>query len=219
MDAQIGGMDAEYGNAQSAVFNIITREGGSQFSGSMRYWTDDYGRQDKTYTNYDRLAVGMGGPLFHDDFRWFLSAEATGSDGEDLTLDRRDQWTAVNDFFKFSERANSSLNVQNKLAWRANPGLKFTLEGNANWSSNDGYVHNWNQEGYVNRMHMFERLELSGETDEQGEHFFYVVRGTMPVRHGAWYEDFYLPNKERQRQGLPSGFQKLLIKYKPFFQH
>jgi outer membrane receptor protein involved in Fe transport len=214
-EAVIGGMDAEFGNAQSAVFNIVTREGGSQFSGSMRYWTDDYGRQDKTYTNYDRLAVGMGGPLFNDAFRWFLSAEATGNDGEDLTLDNRDQWKAMGDFFKFSERANSSLNVQNKLAWRVNPGLKFTLEGNANWSSNDGYVHNWNQEGYVNRLHMFERLELSGETDEQGEHFFYVVRGTMPVRHGDWYEDYYLPNKERQRQGLPSGFQKLLIKYKP----
>ncbi len=214
-EAVIGGMDAEFGNAQSAVFNIVTREGGSQFSGSMRYWTDDYGRQDKTYTNYDRLAVGMGGPLITDDLRWFLSAEATGNDGEDLTLDRRDQWTSFNDLFKFSERANSSLNVQNKLAWRVNPDLKFTLEGNANWSSNDGYVHNWNQEGYVNRVHIFERLELSGETDEQGDHLFYVVRGTMPVRHGDWFEEFYLPNKERQRQGLPNDFQKLLIKYKP----
>ena len=29
-------------------------------------------------------------------------------------------------------------------------------------------------------------------TDEQGEHFDYVVRGTMPVLHGPWYEDQYL---------------------------
>ncbi len=214
-EAVIGGMDAEYGNAQSAVFNIVTREGGSQFAGTMRYTTDDYGRQDKTYTNYDRLSVGIGGPLINDDFRWFLSAQLEGSDGEDITLDRRDQWSALNGFITFQDRANSSFNLQNKLTWRVNPDLKFNLETNANWSSNDGYVHNWNQEGYVNRMHIFERLELSGETDEQGEHFYFVVRGTLPVRHGPWYEEMYLPNKERQRQGLPSSFQKVLIKYKP----
>ncbi|MCB1161591.1 MAG: TonB-dependent receptor [Candidatus Krumholzibacteriia bacterium] len=214
-EAVIGGMDAEFGNAQSAVFNIVTREGGSQFEGSVRYWTDDYGRQDKTYTNYDRLAVGLGGPLVSDDFRWFLSAEAQGSDGEDLTLDRREEWSALGGFLKFKDRASSSLNVQNKLTWRVNPDLKLNLEGNISWDSNDRYIHNWNQEGYVNRLHLFERLELSGETDpNQGEQFFYVVRGTLPVLHGPWYQA-YVQDKERQRQGLPTDFEKVLIKYKP----
>ncbi|MDH3198976.1 MAG: carboxypeptidase regulatory-like domain-containing protein, partial [Candidatus Krumholzibacteria bacterium] len=46
-----GGMDAEYGNAQSAVININTKEGGRRFGGEFRYFTDDFGRQDKTYTN------------------------------------------------------------------------------------------------------------------------------------------------------------------------
>ncbi|MBM4116325.1 TonB-dependent receptor [bacterium] len=213
-EAVIGGMDAEFGNAQSAVFNIVTREGGSQFEGSVRYWTDDYGRQDKTYTNYDRLAVGLGGPLVSDNFRWFLSAEAEGSDGEDLTLDRRDEWTGLGGLLKFKDRADAGLNLQNKVTWRVNPDLKFNLESSAAWDKNDGYVHNWNQEGYVNRLHMFERLELSGETDDQGEHFYYVIRGTMPVLHGPWYAE-YRANKERQRQGLPNDFQKVLVKYKP----
>lgn len=213
-EAVIGGMDAEFGNAQSAVFNIVTREGGSEFEGSVRYWTDDYGRQDKTYTNYDRLAVGLGGPLLSENFRWFLSAEAEGSDGENLTLDRRDEWTGLGGLLKFKDRADASLNVQNKLTWRVNPDLKFNLESSAAWDKNDGYIHNWNQEGYVNRLHLFERLELSGETDDQGEHFFYVIRGTLPVLHGPWYDE-YLSNKERQRQGLPNGFEKVLVKYKP----
>ena len=213
-EAVIGGMDAEFGNAQSAVFNIVTREGGSQFEGSLRYWTDDYGRQDKTYTNYDRLAVGIGGPLLSEDFRWFFSAEAEGSDGEDLTRDRREQWTAMNGLFKFKDRADAGLNLQNKLTWKVNQDLKLNLESSAAWDKNDPYVHNWNQEGYVNRLHMFERIELSGESDLQGDHYFYVVRGTMPVLHGPWY-DTYLANKEKQRQGLPNDFQKVLIKYKP----
>ncbi len=214
-EAVIGGMDAEFGNAQSAVFNIVTREGGSQIEGSFRYWTDDYGRQDKTYTNFDRLAFGVGGPLLHDDFRWFLSGEASAQDGENLTLDRRDEWTALGGFLTFRDRARSSLNLQNKLTWKFSPHLKFNFETNANWSKNDGYVHNWNQEGYVNRLHLFERLELSGETDEAGDHYFYVARGTMPTMHGPWYEDSYLPNKRKQEMGLPTDFQKVLLKYKP----
>ncbi|MDP6797731.1 MAG: TonB-dependent receptor, partial [Candidatus Krumholzibacteria bacterium] len=85
-EAVIGGMDAEFGNAQSAVFNITTREGGSQFEGTFRFYTDDYGRQDKTYTNYDRVSFGMGGPFWNPDFRWYISGEGSWSDGENLTL-------------------------------------------------------------------------------------------------------------------------------------
>ncbi|MCP4545877.1 MAG: TonB-dependent receptor [bacterium] len=215
-EAIIGGMDAEYGNAQSAVFNIVTREGGSQMEGSLRYTTDDYGRQDKTYTNFDRFAVGIGGPLFHDDFRWFLSAEGNFSDGEDLTLDRREEWTTLNGLLRWTDRARNTMQVTNKLTWKYSKNLKFNLEANLNWSTTDGYVHNWNQEGYVNRLHMFERLELSGEASaEGGMRNFYVVRGTMPVKHGPWYTDYYMTNKRLQEQGLPNNFTKLLIKYKP----
>ncbi|MDD4857239.1 MAG: TonB-dependent receptor, partial [Candidatus Krumholzibacteria bacterium] len=56
-----GGMDAEYGNAQSAIINVNTREGGKSFEGQVRYMTDDFGRSDKTYTNYDRFSIGFGG--------------------------------------------------------------------------------------------------------------------------------------------------------------
>ena len=59
-----GGMDAEYGDAQSAVINIATKEGGRRFGGELRYFTDDFGRADKTYTNFDRLSLGFGGPTW-----------------------------------------------------------------------------------------------------------------------------------------------------------
>ncbi|MBC8426134.1 TonB-dependent receptor plug domain-containing protein, partial [bacterium] len=57
-----GGMDAEYGSAMSGVINVTTRTGGDTFEGGIRYMTDDFGRQDKTYTNYDRFEFGFGGP-------------------------------------------------------------------------------------------------------------------------------------------------------------
>ena len=72
-----GGMDAEYGNAQSAIINISTREGGKSFEGQVRYMTDDFGRSDKTYTNYDRLSVGFGGPTPLKSLTYYMSGEAT----------------------------------------------------------------------------------------------------------------------------------------------
>jgi hypothetical protein len=54
-----GGMDAEYGNASSAIINYTTKSGGRNFEGNFRYTTDDYGRADKTFTNYDRFSLGL----------------------------------------------------------------------------------------------------------------------------------------------------------------
>jgi outer membrane cobalamin receptor len=57
-----GGQDPEYGNALSGVINIETREGSrDNFEFNARFFTDDFGRQDRTYTNYDRFEFGLGG--------------------------------------------------------------------------------------------------------------------------------------------------------------
>ena len=42
MEVTGGGMDAEYGDAQSAIINITTREGSGRFGGEFRYFTDDF---------------------------------------------------------------------------------------------------------------------------------------------------------------------------------
>ena len=47
-DLLSGGFDAEYGNVQSGVVNLQTREGGRQFSGEIKYMTDDYGAPERT---------------------------------------------------------------------------------------------------------------------------------------------------------------------------
>ena len=82
-----GGMDAEYGNAQSAIFNMATREGGRVFGGEFRFMTDDFGRADKTYTNYDNMSLGFGGPTFLKSLRYYVAAEATFADGENTTVE------------------------------------------------------------------------------------------------------------------------------------
>ena len=54
----MGGLDAQYGNAQSGVINYKTKEGGDSFEGELYYITDDYGQPDNTYDNLDRVFAG-----------------------------------------------------------------------------------------------------------------------------------------------------------------
>lgn len=87
MVAQTGGFDAEFGNAQSAVINVVTKEGGKKFSGRIKYVFDDlsprsdskfeekttyFEKLDTTvttmwqpplsYQNYDYIEGSLGGP-------------------------------------------------------------------------------------------------------------------------------------------------------------
>lgn len=91
MVAQTGGFDAEFGNAQSAVVNVVTKEGSNEYHGKLKYVGDDvndqsvpkfenhvndiYPRQpgydgpDTTlwepptsYRNYDYFEASLGGP-------------------------------------------------------------------------------------------------------------------------------------------------------------
>jgi len=75
MEILTGGFDAEYGDALSAVINVVTREGGRNFNGKIRYLTDDFGQGEfRTITgegtglrkyahNTDRMDFFLGGPI------------------------------------------------------------------------------------------------------------------------------------------------------------
>jgi hypothetical protein len=76
-----GGQDAEYGNALSGVVDITTREGRrDKFEFNARFFTDDFGRQDRTYTNYDRFEFGLGGPTGLPRLTWWLSGNVLFTD-------------------------------------------------------------------------------------------------------------------------------------------
>ncbi len=152
-----GGMDAEYGNAQSGVINIQTKEGGPVFGGEFRYMTDDFGRQDKTYTNFDRVSVGFGGPTPWKSVRYYVSTEASFADGENNTVEEREEHK-VTDWLKWRERMNQSYNLQGKLTWNEAP-YKVTGEAIFEKDNYDTYYHNWNIKGYVQKVYMFQRLD------------------------------------------------------------
>jgi hypothetical protein len=178
-----GGMDAEYGNAQSAIINVSTREGGKTFEGQIRFMTDDFGRKDKTYTNYDRLSVGFGGPTGLRNLTFYMSGEATFSDGENWTVARMNQQSFAGGWISMSDRMRESYNIQGKLAYKMNPRLKFIGEAIYTHSTSYPYIHNWNIEGYVQKIYRFTTLRPSRESqaDDARSFGFYTS-----AYHGDW---------------------------------
>jgi len=178
-----GGMDAEYGNAQSAIINVTTREGGKTFEGQVRYMTDDFGRKDKTYTNFDRLSLGFGGPTPIRNLTYYVSGELTFSDGENWSVADKTEHRFLNNFVKFSDRNYQNYNLQAKLAWQATPRLKMTIEGIYSNTVSHPYIHNWNIEGYVQKIYRFVGLKPSRYSQAEEARSF---SGFVSVYHGPW---------------------------------
>ena len=144
----LGGFDAEHGNAQSGVVNIITQEGGDRFAGELTFMTDDYGAPDKTFNNYDRVSLGFGGPTMVDDLNYYVSLQGTWSDTYLKTHELRET-TSILDFIQIGDRQNNEYNVQSKLSWKPGPNYKMTFELLANQRNWDSYLHTFSREGFV----------------------------------------------------------------------
>jgi hypothetical protein len=186
-----GGMDAEYGNAQSAVINITTKEGGNVFGGEFRYMTDDFGRADKTYTNYDKVSIGIGGPTPWRSLRYYISTEATFVDGENNTIEpRTEHKSKLFSWLKARDRMSHNVNFQTKLSWNKAP-FKVTGEAIVQRARFDQYFHNWNIKGYVQKVCVFQRLLPTGTGSD-----VFGFAGLSTQYDGPWLEKVADPSQE-----------------------
>ncbi|MEA3409357.1 MAG: TonB-dependent receptor, partial [Candidatus Eisenbacteria bacterium] len=154
-DLLSGGFDAEYGNVQSGVVNLQTREGGRQFSGEVKYMTDDYGAPERTYDNYDNILFGAGGPLFTERIRYYISGEGRFSDTylkTDKDREGTDLWGKIFDL-KVPNRQSMQGSAQAKLSFIVTPTQKLTAEYLTSRSVRDFYFHNYSRTGYWSREH------------------------------------------------------------------
>jgi hypothetical protein len=62
VDIITGGFQAEYGNAQSGIINIVTKEGGPVYKGDFRFTTDEVNPRTADY-GYNQLQGSIGGPI------------------------------------------------------------------------------------------------------------------------------------------------------------
>jgi outer membrane receptor for ferrienterochelin and colicin len=165
----LGGMDAQYGNALSGVIALTTREGEDTFGGEARYFTDRYGEQDKSFTDFERLSVGFGGPFLFPSTNYYVALQGTYSDTYlRSTAEHREH--RFLDFIRLGNRQSNATNVSGKITWRAGSGKKLGVELLRN-SSLTGRFHNrWNRKGFVQVL-----PESAAPTD-----------GSITRRYGTW---------------------------------
>jgi len=62
VDIITGGFQAEYGNAQSGIINIVTKEGGPDWKGDFKYTTDETNPRTSDF-GYNQVVASIGGPI------------------------------------------------------------------------------------------------------------------------------------------------------------
>ena len=155
-----GGFEAEYGNVQSGIINLKTKEGGIKYSGVVKFMTDDFGAPDKTYFNSDDLALGFGGPLLTTNLRFFASGEVNFSDTYLKTMEPRQQKKILG--IKFRERQNNSYSGQAKITYKFSEMKKLSTELLTSGDKYDFYTHGMSRVGYwsaENKDWWFEPLD------------------------------------------------------------
>ena len=147
-----GGFGAEYGNAQSGIVNVVTKEGGDQFSGRIRYTTSDYGALNSglmsgmTDQYKKRLTeFSVGGPIIPSTLNFFVAGELDDSNG------------------RFRNNGYIQNSVNGKITFRPTDNLKFNISGLVN--NNDaegGYDHEWSQIWSEDKLPLYDNHELFG---------------------------------------------------------
>ncbi len=85
VDIITGGFQAEYGNAQSGIINIVTKEGGPRWRGESRYTTDGVMPRTSDW-GYNQLTASIGGPVpVIPNMYINVSGEAQGQDDRSRT--------------------------------------------------------------------------------------------------------------------------------------
>jgi hypothetical protein len=146
MSMVTGGLDAKYGNALSGVVNITTKEGGEKFGGGIRFLTDDFGRQDKTFTNYDRFEYGFGGPTPFKGLTYYFAGDLIFTDTENTSVAHRPEYKVKlgdTTLFKFRRRQFNQAKGSVKLGYTISEDKKVTAEYSYSTTLSERYAPNF----------------------------------------------------------------------------
>ena len=152
-DVITGGFDASRGDALAGFIELSTREGPASLVGEVRWDTDRYGDPTKTFNDFDRLSLALGGPTPMPGLTWFGTYEGTFSDTYLRASITKPHRTLL-DFVQLGNRQNNHVNTNLKLAWRPHTKQgaakdKITFETIQNRSEVTPYEHMWSRRGFV----------------------------------------------------------------------
>ncbi len=148
-----GGFDAEYGEAQSAIIKVVTKEGSDDWSGSLRYKTDNLS-PDEYSLNSDFAEFSLQGPepistylfpklglnLPGEDLTWILTATGDLTDGH-TPFSNKPTETIDLLGFDLDQRYQNQFSLTSKWVWRLNNADKLTFSYQGSKEYRDYYQH------------------------------------------------------------------------------
>jgi len=189
-----GTFNAEYGNALSGVVNIVTRDGPDELSGKLELRSSEFGI--KRYTDLHQLRINgsLGGPLFTNSIKFFISAEQE-KEGSYLPFGYDNATT----FFS-------------KLSTTAIPGLKISLSNRGSIGRKQNYNHLYK---YIPEQYLHKKTDsYQGTltlTHTVANNFFYDLRFSYFTQ--SYYSgidkdtSLYMSSNEYQYLDIGTGFE------------
>jgi outer membrane receptor protein involved in Fe transport len=189
-----GTFNAEYGNALSGVVNIITKEGGSSFSGNIEARTSEFGISRYAKIRENQFSATLGGPVVGDAFTFFASAER----------DARGSWLPYG-----HDRTESLIG---KWSVRPVSEVKAVVTGRYSHNARQNYSHDWKYiSDQFTRIREYSRQGILAITHTVSPALFYDVR--FSYFNQSFYSGIdkdtalYLPTTSREFVPIGSGFE------------
>ncbi|MBN2414104.1 TonB-dependent receptor [candidate division KSB1 bacterium] len=182
-----GGFSAEYGNAQSAVVNVVTKDGGPVLTGTIRYTTsalDGWAstiRTDEVNENRHNPEFSLGGPVpffkslgAPGDLRYFVSGWYENTDG------------------RFLNQHSEGGTYQGKLTYKITPSHTLRIKGLYHNQDYDYFDNLWKKTTYED---LNETYKPYGDLNNDGidDNSFYIHD---PLT-GDWFKNGILDTEDK----------------------
>jgi len=170
MKVMTGGFPAEFGNAQSGIVNIITKDGGRDYSGKLEMKSDHL-IEKADNSNSDVIKFSLGGPLLgplaprlRDKLTFFFNGAANWHDtrykdhynenpneGIPTLISSWDRYEAFDPYdgrddvlgFDIGDRNYNNYNANLKMKYIFNPKTNLTFAVRGDNYRNEPFSHNW----------------------------------------------------------------------------
>jgi len=203
-----GTFNAEYGQAMSGIINIVTKEGGSDYSGEARFYMGDYVSDDtKLFNRIDKINPlslyniqgTLSGPVpftknklsffsmirYFDNEGWFYGQKLYAPTGYEST----GEWVSLNPFQKISTQGKLSYNLSSTMK------LSYGLFWNANEYRAYDHAFKYNPDGD------YQRFE-SGNTHILTLNHVLSQKTFYELKFTNFYTDYEQYVYENPRQGV-----------------
>lgn len=164
-----GTFNAEYGNAMSGIVNVVTKEGGTEYSGGAEIKTTEFGVSPYSDYDYNYLSARLSGPVLGRTLTFFANG----------TVDNEGSYLP----WGYNRQSNGLI----KLTAQPFSGLKSSLSARFSDQKRKRYDHDFkyipDRSGYSKtRSNQY----ILAVTHTPASNFYYDIKGSLFFRN-YWY--------------------------------